>query len=337
MNQQIQQDDSSSSSSSSSQGKVNRFYQIVSTCYDNRKQLFKKYPESRMIVEKLISHGVQVHTNIDATQLHHYTFPSMSSLSINSQNNKIERVNKNIHENQDEEEQDEEEEKEEKEEKEAEIPKQEQTSNVFLQLAYKNNIFNLERDIKQIKGVKIISSSNTKKTIIERNEIEEENEEREKNSIYLPTKIIFNFPHTGCGIKDTALNIQSNQNLIRKFFASVIQFVQNAQFATHFPEIHLTIKEGEPYDQWNISQLVKETKILCIKNVIPFFTKLYPHYTHRRTIGYNEIVSPDENEDIVKGARTWIIDRKIEESEKPKKEEKKGKKKKKEREKTKEK
>lgn len=41
-----------------------------------------------------------------------------------------------------------------------------------------------------------------------------------------PTRVIFNFPHTGAGIKDRERNIVAQQKMLQGFFDSVLKFVQ---------------------------------------------------------------------------------------------------------------
>ena len=38
-------------------------------------------------------------------------------------------------------------------------------------------------------------------------------------------KIVFNFPHTGCGIKDTAANVRHHQDFLRSFFESAADLI----------------------------------------------------------------------------------------------------------------
>ena len=45
-------------------------------------------------------------------------------------------------------------------------------------------------------------------------------------SVRAPTRIIFNFPHTGAGIKDRERNIVAQQKMLQGFFGSVIKFMQ---------------------------------------------------------------------------------------------------------------
>lgn len=54
-------------------------------------------------------------------------------------------------------------------------------------------------------------------------------ENRELKQVYPvsgPTRIIFNFPHTGAGIKDRERNIVAQQKMLKGFFDSVIKFMQ---------------------------------------------------------------------------------------------------------------
>lgn len=45
-------------------------------------------------------------------------------------------------------------------------------------------------------------------------------------STFAPTRIIFNFPHTGAGIKDRERNIVAQQKMLQGFFESVIKFME---------------------------------------------------------------------------------------------------------------
>ena len=46
------------------------------------------------------------------------------------------------------------------------------------------------------------------------------------SSAVAPTRVIFNFPHTGAGLKDRTRNIVAQQKMLQGFFASVIKFMQ---------------------------------------------------------------------------------------------------------------
>lgn len=57
------------------------------------------------------------------------------------------------------------------------------------------------------------------------------------------SKIVFNFPHTGSGIKDKRLNILKQQALIQAFLESASSLLDPSH-----GEIHITTKTGDPYD-----------------------------------------------------------------------------------------
>ncbi|KAJ2008749.1 hypothetical protein GGI04_001023 [Coemansia thaxteri] len=62
-------------------------------------------------------------------------------------------------------------------------------------------------------------------------------------------------------------------------------------------QIHVTLKSGLPYEQWNIKRLAKETGLASYKTY-PFELDAFPGYEHRRTLGFKEGVSKDENQEI---------------------------------------
>merc|ERR1712167_241249 len=75
-------------------------------------------------------------------------------------------------------------------------------------------------------------------------------------------------------------------------------------------EVHVTLKEGEPYASWRVGatcQKATEGK-LQIKTAYPFHAENYPSYAHRRTIGFQGGFSKASNEEINKqGAKTFIF------------------------------
>ncbi|GAB5370818.1 hypothetical protein AAMO2058_001525900 [Amorphochlora amoebiformis] len=120
------------------------------------------------------------------------------------------------------------------------------------------------------------------------------------------SKIIFNFPHTGCGIKDTQKNNEIHRKLLEKFLASAFPFLLPSG------EIHITLKRGQPYDSWGLPSVVRNHGGLSLKYSYTFYPELYKGYRHRRTLGAqsNEESKggPEANRDIIgKGARTYVI------------------------------
>jgi 25S rRNA (uracil2634-N3)-methyltransferase len=114
-------------------------------------------------------------------------------------------------------------------------------------------------------------------------------------------KIIFNFPHVGAGIKDQDENIRANQHLLLEFFnESQMKLKDNGQ-------VIVTIKTGLPYDKWNIKLLAKSAG-LKLSRSFDFHPSDFPGYAHRRTIGYVEILSAGNNQEIIKKSpKTYIF------------------------------
>ncbi|KAI9014742.1 hypothetical protein BC832DRAFT_537198 [Gaertneriomyces semiglobifer] len=124
------------------------------------------------------------------------------------------------------------------------------------------------------------------------------------------TKIVFNFPHTGAGVKDQDRNIRVNQQLIYHFLVSAASFVTSEAVYGDAAdgEIHITLKEGSPYDLWDIKRQAKETRLLACTRSFRFAPELYKEYAHRRTIGFAEGLSKEDNEEILKkGSRTYVF------------------------------
>jgi 25S rRNA (uracil2634-N3)-methyltransferase len=109
--------------------------------------------------------------------------------------------------------------------------------------------------------------------------------------------IMFNFPHTGKGIKDQDRNIRDHQLLVLAYMKSSMELFKlfsdvsnkadsGLNLATDSTEIHsrivLSVFEGEPYDSWNIKSLSK-TLGLKVERSGSFQWDLFPGYQHRRT------------------------------------------------------
>ncbi|KAJ2826892.1 Meiotic nuclear division protein 1 [Coemansia furcata] len=66
----------------------------------------------------------------------------------------------------------------------------------------------------------------------------------------------------------------------------------------NFPgQIHVTLKSGLPYDQWNIKRLARECGLIS-HTTHPFELDAFPGYEHRRTLGFKQGLSKDENQEI---------------------------------------
>jgi hypothetical protein len=76
-----------------------------------------------------------------------------------------------------------------------------------------------------------------------------------------PTRIIFNFPHTGAGIKDRERNIVAQQKMLQGFFDSVVKFhKQHSKVAKSTCCSYTTtmIKKGRVIDEAEVSSLKRK-------------------------------------------------------------------------------
>ncbi|KAI8319081.1 hypothetical protein GQ54DRAFT_299627 [Martensiomyces pterosporus] len=62
-------------------------------------------------------------------------------------------------------------------------------------------------------------------------------------------------------------------------------------------QIHVSLKSGLPYAHWNIRQLARECGLRG-HATYPFELQAFPGYEHRRTLGFKEGLSKDENQEI---------------------------------------
>ncbi|KAG7835378.1 hypothetical protein KL942_005317 [Ogataea angusta] len=125
--------------------------------------------------------------------------------------------------------------------------------------------------------------------------------------------IMFNFPHTGKGIKDVARNILFHQKLIHSFFKSCHEFfnlldasklatqklldektgvalrepdlgkVRAIQSERSKKRIALALFEGEPYDSWQVKRLARESINYKVERSGRFAWEAFDGYHHRRT------------------------------------------------------
>jgi hypothetical protein len=127
-------------------------------------------------------------------------------------------------------------------------------------------------------------------------------------------RIVFNFPHTGCGIKDTLQNNKVHQAFLQAFFRSAAKLLRTGDRET-CGEIHVTLKKGEPYDSWQVPRMARVSGAeLEHKNGMDFYASMYSGYEHRRTLGETEGVAEGSelaNEDIRGGARTYVFRAKL--------------------------
>ncbi|PIA13136.1 hypothetical protein COEREDRAFT_22623, partial [Coemansia reversa NRRL 1564] len=113
--------------------------------------------------------------------------------------------------------------------------------------------------------------------------------------------IVFNFPHTGSGDKDEGRNIILNQRLLLEFFNNVRELLTDGIAISDRPtkrgQVHVTLKSGKPYDMWKITKLARQCGLITL-SAYPFKLTAYPGYEHRRTLGFKEGLSTDDNQEI---------------------------------------
>ena len=149
------------------------------------------------------------------------------------------------------------------------------------------------------------------------------------------TAVVFNFPHTGEGIKDRQHNIAKQQKLIVSFLQCTTDLLKAQELAIKKrgyskvtrktimaadrptdlastlleypnipqPEIHLTCWEGDPYDDWNIRKLASSIPDLHLEESFSFDPARYAGYEHCRTIGHVK----DDDTFITRPARTFVF------------------------------
>lgn len=139
--------------------------------------------------------------------------------------------------------------------------------------------------------------------------------------------IMFNFPHTGKGIKDQDKNIRDHQELVFGYFDSANQLFKliNSYVKTkrNITSQGYTLQDeneiekisengvgrtiistfnGEPYDSWQIKILAKKNNLILDKSC-KFEWSNYPEYHHKRTNSEQDTTKPALERD----ARTYIF------------------------------
>lgn len=129
--------------------------------------------------------------------------------------------------------------------------------------------------------------------------------------------IMFNFPHTGKGIKDVDRNIIDHQKLVLNYFKScraVFNLVNNdmendfAGYASsavneNKGKILLTLFEGEPYNSWNI-KILGRSEDYKVERSGKFSWQMFPDYHHRRTNSVRDTTKPASERD----ARIYVFE-----------------------------
>lgn len=130
------------------------------------------------------------------------------------------------------------------------------------------------------------------------------------------TSIMFNFPHTGRGMKDVDRNIRDHQKLMLDFFKSskqVFKLINNQskndfggydESQTNNSKIVLSLFEGEPYNSWGVKIIAKSEGYKVDRSGV-FDWTLFPGYHHRRTNGIRDTTKPAAD----RNARVYIFEK----------------------------
>lgn len=129
--------------------------------------------------------------------------------------------------------------------------------------------------------------------------------------------IMFNFPHTGRGMKDQDRNIRDHQKLVLAYFKSskhLLSIVNNeAQNAfggyqdiqeNASQKIILSLFEGEPYVSWAVKMLARGEG-LRVERSGKFEWEAFEGYHHKRTNGIRDTTKPAAERD----ARIYMFDK----------------------------
>uniref|UniRef100_A0A803NYJ9 RNA polymerase Rpb4/RPC9 core domain-containing protein n=1 Tax=Cannabis sativa TaxID=3483 RepID=A0A803NYJ9_CANSA len=93
-------------------------------------------------------------------------------------------------------------------------------------------------------------------------------------------RIIYNFPHVGFHFpEENCCQIQMNKTLVKEFMKNAKALLRKEN-----GEIHISHKEGDPYEKWNLVK--KAEKIgLHLHDTVPFYKNDYPGYQNKRAHG----------------------------------------------------
>lgn len=147
-------------------------------------------------------------------------------------------------------------------------------------------------------------------------------ETRSKNARLFDTPkklnhIMFNFPHTGRGMKDVDRNIRDHQKLVLGYFKSakeLLGLVNNQaknDFGGYFDaekgdqqHIILSMFEGEPYISWSVKSLARSEN-LRVERSGAFDWLAFEGYHHKRTNSTQDTTKPAAE----RAARIYVFDK----------------------------
>lgn len=93
-------------------------------------------------------------------------------------------------------------------------------------------------------------------------------------------RIVYNFPHVGFLFReDSFCQIQLNKELVEGFLRNARVLLKKGD-----GEIHVTHKEGEPYNKWELVEEAMKAG-LQLQETVPFCKNDYPGYQNKRADG----------------------------------------------------
>lgn len=146
---------------------------------------------------------------------------------------------------------------------------------------------------------------------------------KHKTALFSPARrlnyILFNFPHTGRGMKDVDRNIRDHQKLVLGYFQNckeVFDIVNGNAVArndsgyeslssdVNKQRIILSLFEGEPYISWGVKALARNVGYRVERSGAMDWTA-FPGYHHKRTNGIRDTTKPAAERD----ARIYVFDK----------------------------
>jgi 25S rRNA (uracil2634-N3)-methyltransferase len=92
-------------------------------------------------------------------------------------------------------------------------------------------------------------------------------------------RIVYNFPHVGFLFPEgNGCQIKLNKQLIKGFLRNAKMLLKEGG------EIHISHKDGEPYDKWDLVKKAKKIS-LALHESVPFCKDKYPGYGNKRAHG----------------------------------------------------
>jgi len=93
-------------------------------------------------------------------------------------------------------------------------------------------------------------------------------------------RIVYNFPHVGFIFPEAnGCQIKLNKRLVKGFLRNAKVLLRKEE-----GEIHVSHKDGEPYDKWDLVRKAEKMG-LVLKESVPFCKEKYPGYYNKRAHG----------------------------------------------------